>query len=119
MIERHYFKDKLIRSYDFAFGFCIPGSTNSWEAIYPMPELTEDERKYTLGGGGDGGALADLPMCRAALRRRACGCGCRCGCGAEIDIINNPYCTRSDSFYFVDDKLIMHNKAEYAYTEYS
>ena len=80
MIERHYFKDKLIRSYDFAFGFCIPGSTNSWEAIYPMPELTEDERKYTLDGGGDGGALTALPMCRAALRRRACGCGCRCMC---------------------------------------
>ena len=34
MIERHYFKDELIRSYDFNFGFCIPGSTNSWEAIY-------------------------------------------------------------------------------------
>ena len=84
-----------------------------------MPELTEADRKSPLCGGGDCGALTDLPMCRAALRRRACGCGCRCGCGAEIDIINNPYCTRSDSFYFVDDKLIMHNKAEYAYTEYS
>ena len=38
MIERHYFKNKLIRSYDFEFGFCIPNSTNSWEAIYPIPE---------------------------------------------------------------------------------
>lgn len=25
------------------------------------------------------------------------------------------YETRSDSFYFVDNKLIMHNKADYAY----
>jgi hypothetical protein len=31
-------------------------------------------------------------------------------------MIANPYETRSDSFYFVDDKLIMHNKADYAYT---
>ena len=24
MVERHYFKDKLMRSYDFNFGFVIP-----------------------------------------------------------------------------------------------
>ena len=30
-------------------------------------------------------------------------------------MIDNPYDTRSDSFYFVEDKLIMHNKADYAY----
>ncbi|KAM5193965.1 protein unc-119 homolog B isoform 1-T1 [Mantella aurantiaca] len=30
-------------------------------------------------------------------------------------MIDNPYETRSDSFYFVDNKLIMHNKADYAY----
>ena len=30
MIERHYFRDKLIKSYDFSFGFCIPGSVNCW-----------------------------------------------------------------------------------------
>lgn len=30
-------------------------------------------------------------------------------------MINNPYATKSDSFYFVDNKLIMHNKAEYSY----
>lgn len=42
--ERHYFRNKLIRSYDFNFHFCIPNSTNTWEAIYEMPELTEEER---------------------------------------------------------------------------
>jgi len=31
------------------------------------------------------------------------------------DMIACPYETRSDSFYFVDDMLIMHNKADYAY----
>lgn len=39
MIERHYFRDYLIKSFDFSFGFCIPNSTNTWEAIYDMPEL--------------------------------------------------------------------------------
>eukprot|EP00998_Keelungia_sp_KM082_P008499 NODE_4687_length_760_cov_67.259084_g4664_i0.p1 GENE.NODE_4687_length_760_cov_67.259084_g4664_i0~~NODE_4687_length_760_cov_67.259084_g4664_i0.p1 ORF type:complete len:194 (-),score=27.78 NODE_4687_length_760_cov_67.259084_g4664_i0:109-690(-) len=76
MIERHYFRDTLIKSFDFTFGFCIPGSTNSWEAIYDMPELD------------------------AAL---------------EAEIVANPYETVSDSFYFVNDELVMHNKASYAY----
>jgi hypothetical protein len=31
------------------------------------------------------------------------------------DMIKNPFETKSDSFYFVEDQLIMHNKAEYAY----
>eukprot|EP00735_Rhodelphis_limneticus_P004034 TRINITY_DN15583_c0_g1::TRINITY_DN15583_c0_g1_i1::g.28568::m.28568 TRINITY_DN15583_c0_g1::TRINITY_DN15583_c0_g1_i1::g.28568 ORF type:complete len:188 (-),score=14.89,sp/Q90Z08/U119B_DANRE/55.14/6e-65,GMP_PDE_delta/PF05351.6/3.2e-63 TRINITY_DN15583_c0_g1_i1:129-692(-) len=76
MIERHYFKNRLIKSYDFNFGFCIPNSTNSWEAIYEMPELPTD------------------------LIR---------------EMITSPYETKSDSFYFVDGQLVMHNKAEYAY----
>mmetsp|Transcript_57703 Transcript_57703/g.182757 ORF Transcript_57703/g.182757 Transcript_57703/m.182757 type:complete len:186 (+) Transcript_57703:1088-1645(+) len=76
MIERHYFKDKLLRSYDFTFGFCIPNSTNSWEAIYPMPNQSKDDIQE----------MAKL-----------------------------PYGHKSDSFYFVGDELVMHNKAEYAY----
>ena len=31
------------------------------------------------------------------------------------DMVAHPYETRSDSFYFVEDRLIMHNKADYAY----
>jgi len=77
MIERHYFQDKLIRTYDFPFGFCIPSSTNSWETIYPMPDNSP----------------------------------------AQIqEFVDNPFSHRSDSFYFVDDQLIMHNKAEYSYS---
>jgi hypothetical protein len=76
MIERHYFRDRLVKSFDFSFGFCIPNSTNSWEAIYDLPQLTPEE---------------------------------------ENDIINHPFQTRSDSFYFVNDQLVMHNKAEYSY----
>ncbi|KAJ7309924.1 hypothetical protein JRQ81_008034 [Phrynocephalus forsythii] len=76
MIERHYFRDRLLKNFDFDFGFCIPNSRNTCEHIYEFPQLSED--------------LIRL-------------------------MIDNPYETRSDSFYFVDNKLIMHNKADYAY----
>lgn len=34
---------------------------------------------------------------------------------AVNEMIANPFETRSDSFYFVDNCLVMHNKADYAY----
>ncbi|VDM20787.1 unnamed protein product [Wuchereria bancrofti] len=76
MIERHFFRDRLLKSFDFEFGFCIPNSRNTCEHIYDFPQLSE--------------SLID-------------------------EMISNPYETRSDSFYFVEDRLIMHNKADYAY----
>lgn len=78
MIERHYFKDKLLKSFDFEFGFCIPNSTNSCEHMYTLPELSKKEIR---------------------------------------EMMNCPYETRSDSFYFVDGELVMHNKADYAYED--
>ncbi|KAH7468487.1 uncharacterized protein KRP23_10867 [Phytophthora ramorum] len=42
MIERHYFRDEIVKSYDFNFGFCIPSSVNTWEAIYAMPPLDDE-----------------------------------------------------------------------------
>ena len=78
MIERHYVKDKLIRSFDFTFGFCIPNSTNTWEVIYSLPELKESD-------------IADM--------------------------VKHPFESKSDSFYFVGNTLIMHHKAEYEYTD--
>ncbi|XP_059479431.1 protein unc-119 homolog B [Neocloeon triangulifer] len=76
MIERHFFRDKLLKSFDFEFGFCIPNSKNTCEHIYEFPTLSSD------------------------LVR---------------EMIEHPFETRSDSFYFVDDRLIMHNKADYSY----
>ena len=32
------------------------------------------------------------------------------------EMIRHPYETQSDSFYFVDDRLVMHNKADYSYS---
>nr|XP_043879058.1 protein unc-119 homolog B-like [Solea senegalensis] len=76
MIERHYFRDHLLKSFDFDFGFCIPNSRNTCEHIYEFPQLSD------------------------SLVRQMVQC---------------PYETRSDSFYFVDNRLVMHNKADYAY----
>ncbi|VDK28365.1 unnamed protein product [Gongylonema pulchrum] len=76
MIERHFFRDRLLKSFDFEFGFCIPNSKNTCEHIYDFPKLSE--------------SLIN-------------------------EMISSPYETRSDSFYFVEDRLIMHNKADYAY----
>nr|CAD7432051.1 unnamed protein product [Timema monikensis] len=76
MIERHFFRDKLLKSFDFEFGFCIPNSKNTCEHIYEFPTLAPELVK---------------------------------------EMISHPFETRSDSFYFVDDHLIMHNKADYAY----
>lgn len=37
-------------------------------------------------------------------------------CSFEVqEMIDNPFEVKSDSFYFVNDDLIMHNKAEYSY----
>uniref|UniRef100_A0A1A8D4R3 Unc-119 homolog 1 n=1 Tax=Nothobranchius kadleci TaxID=1051664 RepID=A0A1A8D4R3_NOTKA len=76
MIERHYFQGRLLKNFDFDFGFCIPNSRNTCEHIYEFPQLPD---------------------------------------GLIRQMVEHPYETRSDSFYFVDNKLIMHNKADYGY----
>jgi len=76
MIERHFFRDRLLKTFDFEFGFCIPNSKNTCEHIYEFPTLSNELME---------------------------------------EMIKNPFETRSDSFYFVDNQLIMHNKADYAY----
>ena len=76
MIERHYFNEILVKSFEFKFDFCIPNSVNTWEYIYTVPEIEPKVKKQ---------------------------------------MIDQPWHTRSDSFYFVQNKLIMHNKAIYNY----
>ena len=76
MIERHYFNEILIKSFEFKFDFCIPKSVNTWEYIYTVPEIDPKLKQQ---------------------------------------MIDEPWHTRSDSFYFVGNNLIMHNKAIYNY----
>lgn len=45
MIERHFFRDRLLKSFDFEFGFCIPNSKNTCEHIYDFPQLSESLSK--------------------------------------------------------------------------
>lgn len=40
-------------------------------------------------------------------------CVCLLSVVVVNEMIEHPYETKSDSFYFVNDKLIMHNKASY------
>uniref|UniRef100_A0A0G4H3R2 GMP phosphodiesterase delta subunit domain-containing protein n=1 Tax=Chromera velia CCMP2878 TaxID=1169474 RepID=A0A0G4H3R2_9ALVE len=80
MIERHYFKGKLVKSFDFNMPFCMPRTTNTWEVIYEMPDLSDTEMR---------------------------------------EIIEAPYEMKSDSFYFVDGRLVMQNKAEYSYAPFT
>ncbi|KAK3869827.1 hypothetical protein Pcinc_024876, partial [Petrolisthes cinctipes] len=42
MIERHFFRDKLLKAFDFEFGFCIPNSKNTCEHIYEFPSIHPD-----------------------------------------------------------------------------
>lgn len=42
MIERHFFRDRLLKTFDFEFGFCIPHSRNTCEHIYEFPPLTPE-----------------------------------------------------------------------------
>jgi len=76
MIERHYFRNQLLASYDFTLPFVIPNTKNTWEMIYTKPELSEEWRNALLA---------------------------------------TPWETKSDSFFFVEGKLVMHNRAEYSF----
>jgi len=42
MIERHFFRDRLLKTFDFEFGFCFPFSKNTVEHIYEFPNLPPD-----------------------------------------------------------------------------
>jgi len=48
MIERHYYKDYLIKSSDFNFKFCIPNSKNTWEHLYEMPQLKKELKEEMI-----------------------------------------------------------------------
>ncbi|XP_056309681.1 protein unc-119 homolog B-A [Danio aesculapii] len=78
LIERHYFRDLLLKTFDFEIGFCIPHSRNTCEHIYCLPDLDP----HTIE-----------------------------------EMISHPFETRSDSFYFANNTLIMHHKAEYSFSQ--
>lgn len=42
MIERHFFRDRLLKTFDFEFGYCIPHSKNTCEHVYEFPRLADE-----------------------------------------------------------------------------
>lgn len=48
MIERHYFRNRVLKVFDFDFGFCMPDTRNTCEHIYEMPELSEEDSKFAI-----------------------------------------------------------------------
>ncbi|OAF67735.1 hypothetical protein A3Q56_04531 [Intoshia linei] len=77
MIEKLYFKQHHLKTFDFDFGYVIPNSTNTCEIVYSFPTVSDEMKK---------------------------------------EMINEPWETKSDAFYFVNNQLIMHNKVEYSFT---
>lgn len=105
MIERHFFRDRLLKTFDFQFGFCIPNSKNTCEHIYEFPTLPAD-----LGESLKGILInRHIPE---IVRQKILN---NVHVFSVSEMIANPFETRSDSFYFVDNQLVMHNKADYAY----
>eukprot|EP00347_Sterkiella_histriomuscorum_P020011 403339439 len=78
LIERFYFRDKLLSNFEFQFPFCMPKSKNECEFVYDLPILNEEEKQ---------------------------------------EMIDSPWDAQSDSFFFVNGQLIIHNKAAYNYSE--
>ena len=79
MVEKHFFKDQLIKEFEFDFAFCIPGSKNSWQITYELPDLDSEKKR---------------------------------------EIISSPWETRSDTFFFVEGKLVIHTRALYDYSPF-
>lgn len=79
VIDRHYFRGRVVREYTFKFGFVIPKSTNSWEFCYDMPDLSDEEKQ---------------------------------------EMIDAPWEVKSDTFFFAEGKLMIHNRAEYNYSPF-
>ena len=78
LVEKHFFRDQILSEFEFNFPFCVPNSTNTWQYVYNLPDLTPEQQQL---------------------------------------MIDNPFETKSDSFFFAEGKLIVHNKASYRYTD--
>jgi len=117
MIERHYFRDQLLKSFDFEFGFCMPSSKNTCEHIYEFPALSEDISEYQTESRvqvqcihNHKGRMPPDWEYLMLLYKSVVFFSL-----SVREMIQHPYETQSDSFYFVDNKLVMHNKADYSY----
>lgn len=83
MIERHYFHDRLLKSFDFEFGYLIPQTRNTMEHIYEFPELSkQDSKLIPFFGCGD---MKWTVLYNHVIRK---------GCGVTFLITVAEYCLR-------------------------
>lgn len=76
MVERHYFRGRVLHQFSSKFGHVNPNCTIDWEVVYNMPSLSREEKQ---------------------------------------EIIDAPWEVKSDTFFFAEGKLIIHNRMEYNY----
>ena len=76
LIEKHFFRGQILSEFEFNFPFCVPKSTNEWQYVYQLPELSPE---------------------------------------LQQEMVDAPNETHSDSFFFSEGRLIVHNKASYSY----
>eukprot|EP00971_Amphidinium_carterae_P322674 6413283-Amphidinium_carterae.1 len=86
MIERHYFRHQLIRSYDFSLPFVIPGTKNTWE-VFAISWVTQPAYLLTTTNNVEASVIYTMPELTQDWKDA---------------VIAAPWETRSDSFYFVD-----------------
>lgn len=157
MIERHYFKGRLIRrvhsgapptapganrrgcpplpspplsalrSYDFSFPFCIPHSENNWESIYDVRTAQPAWRDQPFASITARRSWSQVPalgeneieeFVSQPFEHVSDRCADLClACLEDLGVPERPRWLYPRSFYFVDGKLVMHNKAEYSYSD--
>ena len=91
---------------------------NTWDAVYSLPALGEKLSKFRH---------YNLLSHRILLQQHCNAIFLNFSASSFLshkyythtvnDMIEHPFETKSDSFYFVDDRLIMHNKASYKVSE--
>ena len=42
LIEKHFFRGQILSEFEFNFPFCVPKSTNEWQYVYQLPELSPE-----------------------------------------------------------------------------
>ena len=96
MIERHYFRDRLLKSFDFEFGFIIPKFVPRIEINFPIFQLQLEKYLWThIQYSSTGKTTKFVSFMKVKIFQNI-----------VQEMIDNPFETRSDSFYFVDNKLV-------------
>ena len=73
MVEKYFFKGKLLKNYDYTLFSVKSTGINTWDVVFTLPKFSVE---------------------------------------LQNEMINSPWETTSDTFYFIDERLILHFKAQ-------